>query len=225
MNAFYQHHQNSIVMHYACFDRIVLNARIPAFMDGARAMGFLSQHRGLFPVQKSHPVKISTDYEKWVGELAQSGQCPLLVDPEGRRDKFMEPYFASAQPDQIVGIIKAREPVRILTAVGSQGKSTHLEGKLRWVNQYNYYIQDRQFGPLFVRISPYFPFTARVCLNQHDWIANRLRQQGIEIQQRDNSFVACCDPSALQTVADALSAQDDGVRSQVGRPSGPLFHP
>jgi hypothetical protein len=143
-----------------------------------------------------------------VQEQVRSSQCPLLEDPEGRRDEFMEPYFASARPDQIVGIIKAREPVRILTAVGQQGKSSHLETKLRWVNQINYYIQDRDFGPMFVRISPYFPFTARLCLNQHDWIAIRLRSQGIDVRQRSNSFVACDDPTALQSIADSLTAQD-----------------
>jgi hypothetical protein len=207
MNAFYEHHQNSIAMHYACFDRIVLDGRIPAFLDGARAMGFFSHDRGLFPVRKSHLVKISADYEKWVRERIQSSQCPLLKDPEERRDKFMEPYFASAQPDQIVGIIKAREPGRIMTSVGLAGKSTHLESKWRWVNQYNFYIQDRNFGPMFIRICPYFPFCVRLCVNQHDWIANRLRQQKIEFQQRDNSFVACCDPCALQRIADSFTSQ------------------
>jgi hypothetical protein len=53
MNAFYEHRQDSIAMHYAFFDRIVLDARIPAFPDGARAMGFFSQRRGLFPVCKT----------------------------------------------------------------------------------------------------------------------------------------------------------------------------
>src|SRR5580658_8956692 len=70
---------------------------------------------------------ISTGYEKWMQEQIQSSQCPLLEDPKERRDEFMEPYFVSAQPDQIVGIIKAREPVRIMTSVGKQGKSSHLE--------------------------------------------------------------------------------------------------
>ena len=84
MNAFYEHHQDSIAMHYACFDRMVLDARIPAFLDGARAMGFFSRDRGLFPVHKNHLVKISTDYEKWVREQVQSSQCPLLEDPEER---------------------------------------------------------------------------------------------------------------------------------------------
>jgi hypothetical protein len=208
MNAFYEHHQDNIAMHYACFDRMVLDGRIPAFLDGARAMGFFSHDRGMFPVYKKDLVKISADYEKWVRQQVQSSQCPLLENIEGRRDQFMEQYFTSAQPDQIVGIIKAREPGRIMTAVGLQGKSTHLESKLRWVNQFNFYIQDLDFGPLFVRICPYFPFSVRICLNQHDWIANRLRGQGVEVQQRDNSFVACCDPTALQSTADSLTAQD-----------------
>lgn len=67
----------------------------------------------------------------WAREQVQSSQCPLLEDPEERRDKLMERYFASEQPDQIVGIIKAREPARIMTAVGLPGKSAHLESKLR----------------------------------------------------------------------------------------------
>ncbi len=49
MNAFYEHHQDSIVMHDACFDRILLDARIPAFLDGGRAMGFFSQKPGPLP--------------------------------------------------------------------------------------------------------------------------------------------------------------------------------
>lgn len=121
------------------------------------------KNRGLFPVHKKDLVRISADYENWMREFASSSGFPLLDDPEKRRDQFMEPYFASAQPDQIVGVIKAREPALILTAIGNAGKSTHLETALRWVNQYNYYLQDRDFGPMFVRICPYFPFAARLC--------------------------------------------------------------
>jgi hypothetical protein len=62
-------------MHYACFDRILWDARFPAFPDGARAMGFFSQRRGLFPVQKNHLVKISADYEKCLREQVRSSQC------------------------------------------------------------------------------------------------------------------------------------------------------
>ena len=212
MNAFYEHHKHSIGFHYSCFDRIVLDARIPAFLDGARTMGFFSQRRNLFPVFKKDLVRISDEYEQWVKTYAAQQEVKIFTADEAgeRRDQFMEPYFTGAQPDETVGIIKAREPVCIMTAISNKQRNTgsHLEAKLRWVNQYNYYINDQDFGPMFVRVCPYFPFTARLCLNQHDWIAQRLRQRGIGFEQRANSFVACDDPAALQEIANSLTAED-----------------
>jgi hypothetical protein len=32
---------------------------------------------------------------------------------------------------------------------------------------------------MFVRMCPYLPFSARVCLNQHHWLANRLTEEGV----------------------------------------------
>ena len=36
---------------------------------------------------------------------------------------------------------------------------------------------------MFVRMCPYFPFSARVCLNQHHWLAIRMREEEIDFQQ------------------------------------------
>src|SRR5207247_2639048 len=60
----------------------------------------------------------------------------------------------------------------------------------------------------FVRICPYFPFSARVCLNQHHWLGLRLREQGIGFRQCSNAFLSCSDPEALQKLADSLTARD-----------------
>jgi hypothetical protein len=51
----------------------------------------------------------------------------------------------------------------------------------RWIVQYNFYINDRRWGRIFVRICPYLPFSARVCLNQHHWLANRMREEAIDV--------------------------------------------
>ena len=60
----------------------------------------------------------------------------------------------------------------------------------RWVVQYNFYINDRQWARMFVRICRYLPFSARVCLNQHHWLANRMREGGIAFKQCANAFIA-----------------------------------
>jgi hypothetical protein len=126
-----------------------------------------------------------------------------------RRDDFVDPYFKRAKADSVVVILKARESARIMTAIGdSQTNRWHLQIANRWVVQYNFYISDRQWGRMFVRICPYLPFSARVCLNQHHWLANRMHQEAIDFKQCGNAFVRCAAPERLQELADTLTPSD-----------------
>jgi len=78
----------------------------------------------------------------------------------------------------------------------------------RWVIQYNFYINDRNWGRMFVRICPYLPFSARICLNQHHWLANRMREKGIGFKQTANAFLKCAAPDRLQKLANSLTPRD-----------------
>jgi hypothetical protein len=184
MNAFVEHHQDNIKFTYRCFDRLLLHGCIQSFLDGARAQGFFWVYRKIYPVSRKVLRDVANQYHDWV-----------------------EPYFRHAQPDQVVVIIKAREPAGIMTAIGA-GKKWHLETKYRWVKQYNFYIQDAEWGAMFVRVCPYFPFSARICLNQHHWLAQKMTRAGIRFIQSSNAFRRCSDPAALQGMADSLTAND-----------------
>lgn len=61
---------------------------------------------------------------------------------------------------------------------------------------------------MFVRICPYLPFSARICLNQHHWLANRMREEGIDFKQCANAFTRCAKPERLQHLADSLTSWD-----------------
>jgi hypothetical protein len=207
MNAFFQHHQHSIKFSYRCFDRILLNACIRSFLDGARALGFFWVYRKIYPVTRKVLRHIANQYHDWVQRQAKQWSAEIVGDPKHRRDDFVEPYFRKAQPDQVVVIIKAREPAGIMTAIGEE-KKWHLETKYRWVMQYNFYIQDADWGQMFVRVCPYFPFSTRICLNQHYWLALKMKHAGIRFTQTGNCFRRCSDPEALQRMADSLTAED-----------------
>jgi hypothetical protein len=209
MNAFYEHHKNSIRFHYRCFDRILLNGLIQPFQQPERAVGFFSTYREKFPVSRDVLTEIADQFQYWLKNRSQKWNAPVLDAPAGRRDEFVEPYLKKAKPDQVAVILKAREPARIMTAIGNKKDNRwHLQISQRWVNQYNFYVNDLHWGRMFVRMCPYFPFSARVCLNQHHWLANRLRQEGIDFQQPSNLFLKCSNPERLQELADALTPQD-----------------
>jgi hypothetical protein len=153
---------------------------------------------------------IASDYHTWVARQARAWRVPILKAPEEeRRDVFVTPYFRRAQADRVVAMLKAREPARYLIAIGTARENRwQLELKQRWVDQYSFYINDAAWGRMFVRVCPYFPFSARICLNQHHWLARRLERQGIRFQQCANAFLRCSDPPALQALADSLSPDD-----------------
>ena len=83
-------------------------------------------------------------------ERAAKRDIPIVEAPKGRRD-VVDPYFARPKPDQVVVILKAREPARIMIAIGGKDR-WHLQIADRWVLQYNFYINDRIWGRMFVRI-------------------------------------------------------------------------
>ena len=61
---------------------------------------------------------------------------------------------------------------------------------------------------MFVRMCPYFPFSARVCLNQHHWLANRLTEERISFVKTSNAFLRCGNFTRLQELADSLTAKE-----------------
>jgi hypothetical protein len=210
MNAFYEHHKDSIHFSYRGFDRILLNASIQPFLQGKRTLGFFWTYRHLYPVSRDVLHDISNQYHNWVMHRSLQWELKIQKAPkEERRDEFVDKYFRQAQPNQLVAILKAREPAHIMISVGKNSKAQgHLDIAWRWVDQYSFYINDEQWGRMFVRVCPYFPFSARVCLNQHYWLANRMKAQGIRFQQCKNAFLRCSDPEALQQLADSLTAKD-----------------
>ena len=210
MNAFVEHHQDSIRFRYRCFDRILLHGCIQSFLDGARAQGFFWACRHIYPVTRDLLRGIARDYHGWVKNRAQKWKVEIVDDiQQDRRDTFVKPHFQRAQPDEVVVILKAREPAGIMVAIGDKNKNKwHLEVKHRWVDQYNFYLQDARWGPMFVRVCPYFPFSVRICVNQHYWLAQHLTEAGVRFTQTQNAFRRCQDPDVLQQVADSLSGDD-----------------
>lgn len=208
MNHFYEHHQSSIKFGYRCFDRLLLNGLIQPFQQPERVIGFFNAYREGERVTRNKLAEIADQFAKWVKNRSEKWNAPILEAPDGRRDDFLDPYFKKAtKPDQVVAILRAREPARILTAIGKQ-ENWHLQFAQRWIIQYNFYIHDAHWGRMFVRVCPYLPFSARVCLNQHHWLAHKLAEEKIDFQQCTNAFLKCGDPAKLQQLADSLTAKD-----------------
>jgi hypothetical protein len=208
MNAFIEHHQPAIRFNYACFDRILLNGVIQVLQNPACVVGFLKEKRQADRVTPASFRAISADYHHFVQAFAEQRQVEILMPPRGvRREEWVEPFYQQLQGQTgIAVILKARENARVAVSFPRQGD--HVQLLNRFVQQYYFYLQDRDFGRMFLRICPYFPFSARVCLNGHEWLACCLRKEGLAFEQCANAFRTCTDPARLQGLADQFSPAD-----------------
>jgi hypothetical protein len=96
---------------------------------------------------------------------------------------------------------------RARVAVCYPKRDYRIEPSWRYVNLYYFYLHDADLGRFFLRLCPYFPFDAQVCLNGHEWLARQLQRQGVAFRQEDNAFVAGADPGRLQELADAFGPE------------------
>ena len=84
------------------------------------------------------------------------------------------------------------------------------------VNHFYVYAVDADFGPFFLKFCTYFPYTAKLCINGHEWAKRQAAKAGIAHTALDNGFATCADPVAVQTICDQLGpAQIRGAAGQV----------
>jgi len=93
MNAFHEHHQDSIRFGYRCFDRLLLNGLIQPFQQPERVIGFFNAYRGGQRVTRTVLTDIADRFRDWITNRSQKWSVPILEAPEGRRDDFLDPYF------------------------------------------------------------------------------------------------------------------------------------
>jgi hypothetical protein len=92
------------------------------------------------------------------------------------------------------------------TAPGGHAPPFGFYRGIAFVNQYYFYLLDRDFGLCFIKFSSYAPFGIRVWLNGHEWAKRRLHARRIHFEALDNGFFSCDDPQALQKICDTFSA-------------------
>jgi hypothetical protein len=195
-----------------CVDRLYLNAYVPRLQSGGGVVGFLRQRGQTIPspaVFGQITATFKTELRAW----CRAREIPWIEFKKGeRKDDVVEPYrrsFINRTGVVLVGVAQER-------ATGWRGIK-HVEGgrihfEYRrtsvYVAHYYVYFVDEEWGPGFLKICGYAPYTLKLCLNGHEWAKRQLAKAGIAFTALDNGFLACADPAALQAICDRLSAAD-----------------
>ena len=133
-------------------------------------IGFFNAYRDGERVTRNRLRDIAQQFQNWVKNRCQRWGAPVLDAPTGRPDDFVDPYFKHAKKNEVVVILKAREPARIMIAVGVEDR-WHLQLAQRWIVQYNFYINDHHWVECSFASVPTYPFQhAFASINTIGWL-------------------------------------------------------
>lgn len=72
---------------------------------------------------------------------------------------------------------------------------------------YYFYFIDEEYGLCYLRVPTWCPFRLQFYFNGHNWLANRLRKEGVDFDLLDNAFVRIADFGRAQAMANDLQVR------------------
>jgi hypothetical protein len=213
-----------------CVDRMYLNVFVPELQRTGQVAGFLMRHRG-FPIASTALVApMSKQFVADVQRFAQTQHVPLVHFAKGqRKDDVMHEHLAEfSGTDEIVFVGVAQEKAHVFRTERRHNPTTG--APYPWivtttavVNHYYFYGVDDDFGPFFLKFCSYFPYTARLCINGHEYAKRQATKAEIGFEALDNGFAAVADVEAVQRICDGLT--EDKIDALLRKWLARLPHP
>ena len=199
-----------VVLELECIDRMYLNAYVPQLTTEGGVAGFV---RGYLGNRFASTKAVAPMTEAFVESIMQFGldhRIDLVRFKKGqRKDHVMQARLRAFKKKHQEGVVfigvaqeKARVPRTVRKAFGNGGTIPWINYSSANVNFYYFYCLDENFGPFFIKFCSYFPYTAKLCINGHEYLKCQLERRGIDYEALDNGISWCEDLAAAQRICD-----------------------
>ena len=197
-----------------CVDRMYLNAYVPVLQTCGGAAWFFRKVRGnpvpssalMAPMTRNFVAAIERHAERAGVELVKFGRR------ERKEERMREHLRRRGGGEGVLFVGKAQEKTRVVRSERREHEPSgshyvQLVHATAMVNHYYFYLVDDDFGPMFVKFGSYFPYTARLCVNGHEYVKRQLEKRGVAFEALDNGILSCADPALARRLAGELTAE------------------
>jgi len=195
-------------------DRMYLNAYVPRLQCEIGVVRFFVLHRKATVASSALMNPITKKFVADIEAFAQKQNVPILrFEKRQRKDDVAKEHLARFRGDEgVLFIGKAQEKSAVFRTESRRNPETGkrypvIVRSTAIVNQYYIYAVDREFGPFFLKFCSYFPYTAKLCINGHEYVKRQLGKRGIAYEPLDNGILSCADVKRLQSICDGLDAE------------------
>jgi hypothetical protein len=194
-------HTQSIDGILNCFDRIIFKGYLPiSWPEGMES--FLRREHVMVKDFKKYVTKISDSVCEHAKQVATSANRPY-IHIRGKLDK-------EDTARRLAGSDKISEGLICVFSRLEQAQSFRLKiGKDRPRLESSqphclclyFYVNDRKFGLIHIRMQTWFPFTVQVYINGHEWLARQMKDRQMTYTQEENAFISICDIAKANRLA------------------------
>jgi len=190
-----------------CYDRIVIHGTLPGICYAA----------GMTSLLKSLDIRIF-DYTKWAEPLRETirANAEAVAASEGLKIEFVRKLHKFRKEERIKQVLDQRGDhpglVHILSAMEACASYTPWHDKKTGQTflkpspgkclHYYFYFIDPELGLCYLRVPTWAPFRVQFYFNGHNWLASRLKREGIGFTMLDNAFADIDDFARAQLIAD-----------------------
>jgi len=203
-----------VTLEVESIDRLYLNAYAPRLQYESGVAAFFRQHRGHPFASSALMEPISKTFVAAIQAFVDEQGVPLVTFAKGqRKDDVMAEHLARFTGSEgVLFVGRAQEKTRVIRTEKRRNPTTGqaypwLVRSTAMVNHFYFYGVDRDFGPFFLKFGTYFPYTAKLCLNGHEYVKRQLARREIAFEALDNGILSCANPRRLQALCDGLSAE------------------
>jgi len=198
-----------VTLEVECLDRLYLNGYIGKLATSGGLVTFMREELGK-PIPS--PVVLGQVTEKFreaVRLQAERDKIPIYQfnHKERKDDVANQMRRQRGVQDGIVFIGVAQEKAQAFGGKKVGGQFEFTRDKTVYVNHYYFYIDDADFGPLFLKVCSYAPWGIKLCLNGHEWAKRQLQRKRVGYEALDNGFLSCAQPEKLQEICDSLGPE------------------
>ena len=204
-----------VVLELQCIDRMYLNAYLPQLTTEAGVAAFVRGYLGYRFASTKQVAAMSESFVESIMQFALDHKIDLVRFQKGqRKDDVMQARLRIFRKKHQEGVIfigvaqeKARVPRTVRKAFSGGGTIPWIHYSSAHVNFYYFYCLDEEFGPFFIKFCSYFPYTAKLCLNGHEYLKCQLERRGIDYEALDNGIWWCKDLGSAQRICARFDEQ------------------
>lgn len=208
MDAFILRHRDEITGTLSCFDRLIFKGHLP--INHTRGMyDLLSRHQILIKDLKPFLLRQSERLKRHAQAVAHCAGRPYHYLTACTRKEAFARRIAQQDgiTDGLICVLSMLEPCRSFKVVPGKGCPRLAPAHRKCLALY-YYLIDRDYGFMHVRLQTWFPFTIQIYINGHEYLARKMARHDLEYRHVDNAFTWLEHPKRAQRFANGLTRKN-----------------